>query len=321
MSAGNFDTRLNRRAAIGLGSGIVAGGLLAGAGSARAVVRHGGRLREQQGQLPVDQIQEALQAQGTVSSGVLSVDISRDDIGEVRGPLGVTFTPAFQIDGTLTFQPLGNGQAFFNGDLPLKPRETNPFIDAILDNGLVFQAFHQHYIEMDPPVWYIHWRGVGDAVELARRVHNAIKTTGTPLPQAPPASPHTPLDPQRLERILHGSAEVGEQGVVTVTVPRTDRIVIDGVVVSPEANISSNVQFKPSGISGDAWVGPDFSMTATEIPGVVKTMRAHDWFVGCLYNQETLEEPQLYFSHMLKQGDAYALAQEVRAGLALTKVD
>ncbi len=319
MSASNFDTRVNRRAAIGLGGGLVAGGLLAGVGSARAAPR--GRPREQHGQLPVDQIQEVLQARGTVSSGVLSVDISRDDIGEVRGPLGVTFTPAFQIDGTLTFQPLGDGQAFFNGDLPLKPQEANPFIDALLDNGLVFQAFHQHYIEMDPPVWYIHWRGVGDAVELARRVHSAIATTGTPLPQAPPATPHTPLDPQRLERILHGSAQVGEQGVITVTVPRADRIVIDGVVVSPDANISSNVEFKPVGISGDAWVGPDFSMAGTEIAGVIKTMRAQDWFVGCLYNQETSEEPQLYFSHMLKRGNAYALAQQVRAGLALTKVD
>jgi hypothetical protein len=47
-------------------------------------------------------------------------------------------------------------------------------------------------------------------------------------------------------------------------------------------------------------------------------MRHKDWFVGCLYNQETNEHPQLYFSHMLKTGDAYALAHEVRRGLNLT---
>ena len=51
--------------------------------------------------------------------------------------------------------------AFFNGDLALKPEECNPFIDAIIANGLIFQAFHQHYIETHPNVWFIHWRGEG----------------------------------------------------------------------------------------------------------------------------------------------------------------
>ena len=32
------------------------------------------------------------------------------------------------------------------------------------------------------------------------------------------------------------------------------------------------------------------------------------------YNQETDEDPQLYFDHMLEVGDAYALAQEIRHG-------
>src|SRR5262249_52049518 len=42
------------------------------------------------------------------------------------------------------------------------------------------------------------------------------------------------------------------------------------------------------------------------------------WFQGCLYNQEIDEYPQLYFEHMLKSGDAYQLAQEIRQGLDLT---
>lgn len=31
--------------------------------------------------------------------------------------------------------------------------------------------------------------------------------------------------------------------------------------------------------------------------------------------QETAEQPQLYFDHMAKQGDAYQLAHEIRDGL------
>jgi hypothetical protein len=327
MSSFDVNARINRRRALALGGGLATGGILSGTrpftGAALAREHHDHRdYREQRGMLPADQIQRIVQAQGTVSAGVLSIDIERQDIGDVAGPLGVTLTPAFEIDGTLTFQPLGHDRAFFNGDLALKPEEANPVIDAIIANGLIFQAFHQHYIETSPNVWFIHFRGEGDPLKLAQAVHNVLTVTSTPLPQTMPANPTTPLDPDRLASILHGNAQVGDEGVVTVTVDRSDKIVIDGIVVSPEANISTNVQFKPlSGSGSSAAVGPDFSMDSTEVQPVVSLMRQQGWFQGCLYNQETNEYPQLYFDHMLKIGDAYTLAREVRRGLDLTDAD
>ncbi len=320
----NFDlsSPISRRRALTLGGGVAAGGMLSAATPLTATAGAHGDHRwkhRQHGKLPADQIQQIVQAQGTVTKGVLSIDISRDDIGDVAGPLGVTLTPSFEIDGTLTFQPLGYGYAFFNGDLPLKPEECNPFIDAIIANGLIFQAFHQHYIETSPNVWFIHWRGEGDPLKLAQAVHNVLKATSTPLPQTMPSNPTTPLDPDRLASILHGDAQVGDEGVVTVTIDRTDRIVIDGIHVSPEANISTEVQFKPLSSSGSsAAAGPDFSMTSSEVMPVVSLMRRQGWFQGCLYNQETNEYPQLYFDHMLKVGNPYVLAQEIRRGLDLT---
>ena len=59
-------------------------------------------------------------------------------------------------------------------------------------------------------------------------------------------------------------------------------------------------------------VVPDLALVADEIQPVMRVMRARGWFVGCLYNQETDEHPQLYFTHQLKAGDAYRLAHEVR---------
>jgi hypothetical protein len=317
MSRFDPSVPISRRRVLALGGGAAAGGVLSVA--TPVAVAHDHRHRGQRGVLPADQIQQIVQAQGTVTNGVLSIDVERQDIGEVAGPLGVTFTPAFEIDGTLTFQPLGHGEAFFNGDLALRPEEANPVIDAIVANGLIFQAFHQHYIETTPNVWFIHFRGEGDPLDLARGVFNVLKATATPLPQTMPANPTTPLDADRLASILHGDAQVGDEGVVTVSVSRTDTIVIDGIRVSPEANISTGVQFKPLSASGSsAAVGPDFSMESSEVQPVVSLMRGQGWFVGCLYNQETNERPQLYFSHMLKVGDAYELAQEVRRGLDLT---
>ncbi|MFZ1992792.1 MAG: DUF1259 domain-containing protein [Solirubrobacteraceae bacterium] len=317
MRAHDFDTAITRRGAL-LGGGAAVGGLVAAGPLAAGAAARTPAARKQSGKLPSKEIEKILELEGTVSDGVLSIDVSRDDIGKVRGPLGVEFDGSFEIDGTLTFQPLGGDLAFFNGDLPLKPRETQPFIDAIIANRLVWQAFHQHYIEMSPNVWFIHWRGVGAPLTLARAVRNVLRVTATKLPQKMPANPKSPLDAKRLETILRGSAQIGNEGVVTVNVLRSDRIVIDGVRVSPEANISTNIEFKPLGGS-TAWAGPDFAMTGTEVMKVVPLMRRLGWFSGCLYNQETSEAPQLYFDHMLKRGDAYSLAAEIRQGLDLTR--
>jgi hypothetical protein len=329
MAELNLTTPISRRRVLTLGGGIAAtGGVFSSVGPFTSAALGHGRdddhdaHRHQHGALPADEIQQIVQAEGTVTKGVLSIDIERQDIGDVSGPLGVTFTPAFEVDGTLTFQPLDHGHAFFNGDLALKPEETQGVIDAIIANGLIFQAFHQHYIETIPNVWFIHFRGEGDALTLATAVHNVLKVTSTPLPQTMPANPTTPLDPDKLASILHGDAQVGDEGVVTVTIDRSDTIVIDDIRVSPEANISSNVQFKPLSSTGSmAAVGPDFSMNSSEVMPVVTLMRSQGWFQGCLYNQETNEYPQLYFDHMLKVGDAYTLAQEIRRGLDLTAAD
>ncbi len=49
-------------------------------------------------------------------------------------------------------------------------------------------------------------------------------------------------------------------------------------------------------------------------------MQTQGWQIDCLYNQETAEDPQLFFSHDYKVGDAYELAREVRRGLETLNV-
>lgn len=86
------------------------------------------------------------------------------------------------------------------------------------------------------------------------------------------------------------------------------------------ANISTNIEFKPLNADGSSCaVVPDFSMDSLEVVPVVKLMLNQlGWYQGCLYNQETNEYPQLFFDHMLKVGDPYQLANEIRQGLNLT---
>ena len=144
---------MTRRRALAIGAGIAGAGLLPGIARARtgALAQHG--------RLPAQEIQKIIGIEGSVTDGVLGMSCERKDIGTVQGPLGVHLRPSFELNGDLYFQPLGSNHAFFNGDLALKASELNAVIDAIVANGLVFQAMHQHYFNLRPMVWFIHFRG------------------------------------------------------------------------------------------------------------------------------------------------------------------
>lgn len=296
-----------------IGGTAVAGALAALLGPAGAM--SAGVARHAADPLPVTRMERALRADGQVSkSGVLEVDVNRSDLHVVGGTPARPFRDGFQIQHETYFQSLAGGRAIVNGDFALRPREIQPVIDAIQRNHLVFQAEHQHLYDAVPMVWFVHFRGVGAPVTLAEEVHAVMAETSTPLPQRSPSHPTTPLPAGKIARILGGDATVGDNGVLTVSVPRTDHVTLGGVRIDPDLGVSTQIQFEPLG-DGRAVAVPDFGMTAGEIPAVTRTMRAYKWEDGCLYNQETAETPQLYFSHMYKTGDPVMLAHQIRAGL------
>jgi hypothetical protein len=300
-----------------LGGGLPGGGLRSAAGN--AVTRASGRAAASSGvgPLPVTEIEQIINVQGTVSNGVLDLGISRTDIPEVTKH-GVPVKPGFEINGDLFFQAAPGG-VVMNGDLALKPEELGPAIDAVVRNGLVWEAEHQHLYDLTPMVWFIHLRGHGPARQVAQGCAAVLAATSTPLPQSPPRDPTTPLDARRLQRIIGSPASVGSDGVVSFAVPQRGPITLGGVRISPYLNVSTPINFEPLGGEVAACV-PDFGMLASQVNDVARVMAGQGWELDCLYNQETDEDPQLYFSHQWKVGNAYQLAAEVRNGLEQTSV-
>jgi hypothetical protein len=92
-SPSDLPTRLSRRRVLAMGGGIAEGLFATSGGLAQATAARNDGGHERHGRLPAEKIQEIIQAEGTVTNGVLTIDIARDDIGDVGGPLGVTFTP------------------------------------------------------------------------------------------------------------------------------------------------------------------------------------------------------------------------------------
>jgi hypothetical protein len=313
---------LSRRRALKLGSvtagGLVIAGLAAGQGVASAATE-----TEKPRPLPVADIEKIIGAQGTVSNGVLSIGIDRTDLKNVHNSSGFPIKPSFQVNGNLAFQSLNDGDgdgdgdeagaAAFNGDLPFVAHELQPALDQMLKHGLTFQAMHQHFYDWNPMVWFMHFRATGDPRVIAKGIAAVLSVTKTPLPQQSPANPTTPLDAKRLGKIIRETPTVGSDGVVSFEVPRKNPIRLGGIRVNPDLNVATTVAFEPLGAQTAVVV--DFGMTAQEVQGLTALMRSMGWQVGCLYNQETDEQPQLYFEHQFKAGDPYVLAHEIRRGL------
>ncbi len=262
------------------------------------------------GSLPVKRIEKIMENTGTVSNGVLTIDLDRTDL-HVIGPHGLPWKPGFELTHEFYFQPLGEGRAILNAEMTLLSKELNPVIDQIFAGGLYLMAEHQHFFDEKPQTFHIHLRGIGDPIQLAQAAIAVVKVTGTPLPQSMPSNPKTPLDQDALAKILGGTAMVGSDGVVTVSIPRAETIYLAGVALKPDAGVSVTVAFEPLGDDGQAVCAPDYALIASEINPALKVSRAEGFEVHCLYNQETAEQPQLYFSHNLATGNAIELAKKV----------
>src|SRR3954468_20870707 len=106
-----------------------AGATLITGGAVAATAATGSR-HPAAGKLPTSAIEKIVGADGQTSDGILTIDISRDDL-HAKGPDGTSFKPGFQLQHELAFQSVGPRRAVLNGDLALKPAETQKVIDAL----------------------------------------------------------------------------------------------------------------------------------------------------------------------------------------------
>ncbi len=309
----DLNAPMSRRHALALG-GSIAGSLLIASSplltsplNVDAATGGGG------GSLPVKKIEEIMETNnGSVMNGVLNIDLYRTDIKNATGPGGILWVPSFQLTHEFYFQTLDDGRAFLNAEMTMLPEELMPVLDKLFAGGLSLMAEHQHFFDEHPQTFHFHFRGIGDPLDLARAAIAAVKATATPLPQHVPSNPTTPLPAKEMASIIGGTYSVSEGGIVTINVPRAETIHIVGIALKPETGVSVGIEFEPLDKSGkSAACAPDYALIASEINPALMVSRKEGFVVHCLYNQETAEDPQLYFSHNLKTGDPIALAKQV----------
>ena len=116
-------------------------------------------------------LDQTLGAKGTNNGGVYQFSIPRaepikDDGMDVPPPMGSA--------NAINFQPTGGGKAAITGDFVLIAKEVNPVLRALRDHGIEVTAIHNHMLDDQPHLYFMHFWANDDAKKLAEGLKAAL---------------------------------------------------------------------------------------------------------------------------------------------------
>ena len=217
-------------------------------------------------EIPADyqDVLKTLDRKGDFKSGVLKVNIPRNDLKMTIQ--GFSTPTPFGFGGWIALTKAPDGSDVMMGDLVLLQEEVNPVLSAMLDNGLEATALHNHFFWDDPHVYYMHVHGMGKTSDLARRVKPALDLIGHVPPSAasPAAGAGTPLDTAKLAKIVgHDGEQTG--AVYKITVGRDDLGMKEhGATINARMGLNTWAAFV--GTQEDAAIAGDVAMPLRNSP-------------------------------------------------------
>jgi hypothetical protein len=116
-------------------------------------------------------IDQMLGAKGTNNGGVYQFSIPR---AEPIKDGGMDVPPPMGSANAINFQPTGSGKAAITGDFVLIAKEVNPVLKALRDHGIEVTAIHNHMLDDQPHLFFMHFWANDDARKLAEGLKAAL---------------------------------------------------------------------------------------------------------------------------------------------------
>ena len=122
------------------------------------------------------QIAAALGHSGRVNGGVYNVTVPR---AETIRDSGMEIPPSMGLGTVMNFQSTGGGRAAITGDFVMTASEVNPVIRALRQNGIEVTSLHNHLLNDEPRLFFMHFWANDDAVKLAKALRAALNATNS----------------------------------------------------------------------------------------------------------------------------------------------
>lgn len=124
--------------------------------------------------LDTSRLARILGHEGEMSRGVYKITISRPDVSLRAHGVSVTAFMGFNTWAAWQGTP---ERAAVAGDFTMLEDEVAPVIEALVENGIEVVAVHNHMIDEEPRIFFLHYWGVGPAEQLARGLKAALDHT------------------------------------------------------------------------------------------------------------------------------------------------
>ena len=261
-------------------------------------------------------VEQALGKSGSMQPGdVYKVSLPRSDLKVTAA--GVELKPALALGTWIAFKRMGDTTVAM-GDLVLAESEVTPVLSKLQQGGVEITALHNHVLGESPRVMYMHIHAMGDAVAIAKAIHDALALTKTPFAASPSNAPaEIGIDTKQIDQIMGQSGKVNG-GVYQFSVARADEISdLMGdhkIAIPPAMGLAQAINFQPTG-AGKAAITGDFVLLASEVTPVMKAFRENGIDVTAVHSHMLTENPRLFFMHFWANDDALKLARGLRAAL------
>jgi uncharacterized protein DUF1259 len=119
----------------------------------------------------VKAVEDRLGHKGSFNGGVLAVGVPRADT-IVEG--GMTIPPSMGMAESINFQEIGGGKVATTGDFVLVADEVNPVISALEEHHIEVEALHNHMLDEQPRLFFMHFWGQGTPQSVAEGIKAAL---------------------------------------------------------------------------------------------------------------------------------------------------
>ena len=124
-------------------------------------------------------LDEMLGHKAEMNKGVYKYTIGRPDVALKEHNIPVSTFLGFNTWAAFQGTP---EKAAVAGDFTMLADEVAPVIKALVENGIEVVAVHNHMVQEEPRIFFLHYWGIGPAGQLARGLRAALDQTGKKKP-------------------------------------------------------------------------------------------------------------------------------------------
>jgi hypothetical protein len=205
-------------------------------------------------------------------------------------------------------------KALVMGDLVVTLSELLPVEAAIDSQHLAVTAVHNHLAGETPTVLYVHFHGVGPALDLARHLDRVLARTTTPRGMAGPATAPVTIDTAQVAAVL------GSPGTASGAVTQVSFVLVKGPIAldgdTVPAALAAGSPVNVQAVTADRFVATgDFAVTQDHVEPVIGALTAHGITATGLHTHLMGETPPIYFIHFWADGHPADVLGGIKAAL------